>query len=307
MQVYQRTIAREVEFSGIGLHTGKKVSVRLVPAPADTGIVFVRTDLTGAPSIKASPRYLSRLFYATNLSDGTVSVQTIEHLMAALSALGIDNLFVYLNSEELPILDGSSAPYIYLFEEAGVREQAKKRKYALLKREVAVEFEDKRIVAEPHTSLVIDNTISFNHPYKKVRFQRLVYTHSLENFKEISKARTFCFYQEVEALRAAGLARGGSLENAIVIDDCGILNEGGLRLENEFVAHKTLDLIGDLYVLGYPLLAKITAYKTGHALNASLVKRIYAEKLYKLVELPDSSSEKGDLDFLTDEGLCETD
>ncbi|WP_456419180.1 UDP-3-O-acyl-N-acetylglucosamine deacetylase [Thermovibrio sp.] len=307
MQVYQRTIAREVEFSGIGLHTGKKVSVRLVPAPADTGIVFVRTDLAGAPSIKASPRYLSRLFYATNLSDGTVSVQTIEHLMAALSAFGIDNLFVYLNSEELPILDGSSAPYIYLFEEAGVREQAKKRKYALLKREVAVEFEDKRIVAEPHISLVIDNTISFNHPYKKVRFQRLVYTHTLENFKEISKARTFCFYQEVEALRAAGLARGGSLENAIVIDDCGILNEGGLRLENEFVAHKTLDLIGDLYVLGYPILAKITAYKTGHALNASLVKRIYAEKLYKLVELPASSSESDGLDFLTDEGFCETD
>ncbi|WP_456341522.1 UDP-3-O-acyl-N-acetylglucosamine deacetylase [Thermovibrio sp.] len=307
MQVYQRTIAREVEFSGIGLHTGKKVSVRLVPAPADTGIVFVRTDLAGAPSIKASPRYLSRLFYATNLSDGTVSVQTIEHLMAALSAFGIDNLFVYLNSEELPILDGSSAPYVYLFEEAGVREQAKKRKYALLKREVAVEFEDKRIVAEPHISLVIDNTISFNHPYKKVRFQRLVYTHTLENFKEISKARTFCFYQEVEALRAAGLARGGSLENAIVIDDCGILNEGGLRLENEFVAHKTLDLIGDLYVLGYPILAKITAYKTGHALNASLVKRIYAEKLYKLVELPASSSESDGLDFLTDEGFCETD
>ncbi len=307
MQVYQRTIAGEVEFSGVGLHTGKKVSVRLVPAPVDTGIVFIRTDLKGAPSIKVSPRYLSKLFYATNLSDGTVSVQTIEHLMAALSAFGIDNLFVYLNSEELPILDGSSAPYVFLFEEVGVKEQAKKRKYALLKREVSVEFEDKRIVAEPYAGLLIDNTISFDHPYKKVRFQRLLYTHSLENFKEISKARTFCFYQEVEALRAAGLARGGSLENAIVIDDCGILNEGGLRLENEFVAHKTLDLIGDLYVLGYPLLARITAYKTGHALNASLVKRIYTEKLYQLVELPAGEGRKGDLGFLTDEGLCQTD
>ena len=307
MQVYQRTLSQEVEFSGIGLHTGKKVSVRLVPAPADTGIVFIRTDLKGAPSIKVSPHYLSRLFYATNLSDGTVSVQTIEHLMAALSAFGIDNLFVYLDSEELPILDGSSAPYVYLFEEVGVRELSRKRKYALLKKEVVVEFEDKRIVAEPHHTLVVDNTISFDHPYKKVRFQRLVYTHSLNNFREISKARTFCFYQEVEALRAAGLARGGSLENAIVVDDCGILNEGGLRLENEFVAHKTLDLIGDLYVLGYPLLAKITAYKTGHALNASLVKRIYSEKLYDLVELPERNRGERGLDFLTDEGFCETD
>ncbi len=307
MQVYQRTLSQEVEFSGIGLHTGKKVSVRLVPAPADTGIVFIRTDLKGAPSIKVSPHYLSRLFYATNLSDGTVSVQTIEHLMAALSAFGIDNLFVYLDSEELPILDGSSAPYVYLFEEVGVRELSRKRKYALLKKEVVVEFEDKRIVAEPHHTLVVDNTISFDHPYKKVRFQRLVYTHSLNNFREISKARTFCFYQEVEALRAAGLARGGSLENAIVVDDCGILNEGGLRLENEFVAHKTLDLIGDLYVLGYPLLAKITAYKTGHALNASLVKRIYSEELYELVELPERNRGERGLDFLTDEGFCETD
>jgi len=307
MQVYQRTLSKEVDFSGIGLHTGKKVSVRLVPAPADTGIIFVRTDLKGAPSLKASPKYLSNLFYATNLSNGEVSIQTIEHLMAALSAFGIDNLYVYLNSEELPILDGSSAPYVFLFEEAGVKELSKKRKYARLKREVTIEFEDKRIAAEPYDSLVIDNTISFNHTYKKVRFQRLVYTHTLENFKEIAKARTFCFYQEVEALRAAGLARGGSLENAVVIDDYGILNEGGLRLENEFVAHKTLDLIGDLYVLGYPLLAKITAYKTGHALNASLVKRIYAEGLYQLVELPDVNEEGRAVELLPDEGLCQTD
>jgi UDP-3-O-[3-hydroxymyristoyl] N-acetylglucosamine deacetylase len=290
MQVYQRTISKEVEFSGIGLHTGKRVSVRLVPAPADTGIIFIRTDLKGYPSIKASPPYLSRLYYATNLSDGTVSVQTVEHLMAALSAFGIDNLFIYLNSEELPILDGSSAPYVYLFEESGVKELKKKRKYARLKREVKVEFEDKRIQAEPAPFLEIDNTISFNHTFKKVKFQRIVYRHSLDNFREIAKARTFCFYQEVEALRAAGLAKGGSLDNAVVIDDYGILNEGGLRLENEFVAHKTLDLIGDLYVLGYPLLAKITAYKTGQALNAALVKRIHGEGLFELVELDDNLS-----------------
>jgi len=292
MQVYQRTLASEVEFSGIGLHTGKKVSVRLVPAPPDSGIVFIRTDVKGSPSIKATPKNLSRLYYATNLTgENGVSVQTVEHLMAALSAFGIDNLYVYINSEELPILDGSAAPYVYLFEECGVQEQKKKRKYALLKREVLIEFEDKRLQAEPYREgLLIDNTISFEHPFKPVRFQRIVYEHTLQNFREIAKARTFCFYGEVEALRAAGLAKGGSLENAIVIDENGILNEGGLRLEKEFVAHKTLDLVGDLYILGYPLLAKITAFKTGHALNAALVKEIYFKKLYELVELPDGNS-----------------
>ncbi len=293
MEVYQKTIKKEVKFSGIGLHTGKKVNVKLVPAMANTGIVFVREDLNGK-EVKASPENLSRLFYATNLSNGEVSVQTVEHLMAALSAFGIDNLYVYLDSEELPILDGSSAPYIYLFEETGVKELKAKKRYAKLKRTVIVEYEGKRIKAEPHEELVIDNTISFDHTYRKVRFQRLVYRHSLENFKEIARARTFCFYHEVEALRAAGLARGGSLDNAVVIDDYGILNEGGLRMENEFVAHKTLDLVGDLYILGYPLLARITAYKTGHALNAALVKRIYAERAFEIVELEEPEApEKG--------------
>ncbi|WP_456456835.1 UDP-3-O-acyl-N-acetylglucosamine deacetylase [Thermovibrio sp.] len=306
MQVYQRTLAKEVSFSGIGLHTGKKVSVKLVPAPPDTGIFFIRTDLKGAPSLKASPKYLSKLFYATNLSDGKVSVHTIEHLMAALSAFGIDNLFVYLDSEELPILDGSSAPYVYLFEESGLKELPKKRKYARLKKEVFIEFEGKRIEAEPYFGLVVDNTISFNHTYKPIKFQRLVYTHTLENFKEIGKARTFCFYEEVEALRSAGLARGGSLDNAIVIDKYGILNEGGLRLEKEFVAHKTLDLIGDLYVLGYQLLAKITAYKTGHALNAALVNKIYSEGLYELIELEEDKSAKEREVGLSGE-LCQAD
>ncbi|MEO2083291.1 MAG: UDP-3-O-acyl-N-acetylglucosamine deacetylase, partial [Desulfurobacteriaceae bacterium] len=178
MEVYQRTIKKEIRFSGIGLHTGKKVNVRLVPAMANTGIVFVREDLNGK-EVKASPKNLSRLFYATNLSNGEVSVQTVEHLMAALSAFGIDNLYVYLDSEELPILDGSSAPYIYLFEETGVKELKAKKRYAKLKRTVIIEYEGKRIKAEPYEGLVIDNTISFNHTYRKVRFQRLVYRHSL--------------------------------------------------------------------------------------------------------------------------------
>jgi len=305
MQVFQRTLKKEVCFSGIGLHTGKKVNVRLVPAPPDTGIVFIRTDVKGSPSIKASPLHLSRLFYATNLSNGEISVQTVEHLMAALSAFGIDNLFVYLDSEELPILDGSSAPYVYLFEETGTKDLfPKKRKYLKLKTEILVEYENKRIKAEPADELIIDNTIAFDHTYKKIRYQRLVYVHSLENFKVISRARTFCFYHEVEALRAAGLAKGGSLENAIVIDKYGILNESGLRMENEFVAHKTLDLVGDLYILGYPLLAKVTAYRTGHALNATLVKRIHEERAYEIVELEEPSEKTNSLPAFGNEETC---
>jgi UDP-3-O-[3-hydroxymyristoyl] N-acetylglucosamine deacetylase len=302
-QLYQHTIAKEVTFSGIGLHTGKKVNVRLVPAPADTGIVFIRTDLKGAPSVKASPRHLSKLTYATSLSDGDVSIQTVEHLMAALSAFGIDNLLVYLDSEELPILDGSSAPYVYLFEETGIKElEHRKRKYIKLQREVLIERDGKRIKAEPANQLTIDNTIAFDHTYKKVRYQRLVYTHTLDSFKKISGARTFCFYHEVETLRALGLAKGGSLDNAVVIDSYGILNESGLRMEDEFVAHKTIDLIGDLYILGYPLLAKITAYRTGHTLNASLVRKIYEDGAYELIELDSSPSTEF---LLGDEEVCE--
>ena len=285
MQVFQRTVKESIKFSGIGLHTGKKVNVRIEPAKENTGIVFVRGDLKGSPSLKVSPEFLSKLFYATTLSNGEISVQTVEHLLAALSAFGIDNAYIVIDSEELPILDGSAAPYVYLLEETGIYEQSEKRKYMLLKQAVNIENDNKRISAEPHFKLEIDNTISFDHTYKKVRFQRMRYSHTLENFKNIAPARTFCFYQEVEALRAAGLAKGGSLENAIVIGEYDILNEGGLRLENEFVAHKTLDLVGDLYVLGYPLLAKISAYRTGHALNAAFVRTVYFQNLYEIVEL----------------------
>ena len=305
MQVFQHTIKRSVQFSGIGLHTGKKVNVRIEPAKENTGIVFVRSDVVGSPSIKVSPEYLSKLFYATTLSNGKVSVQTVEHLLAALSAFGIDNLYVILDSEELPILDGSSAPYLYILEEAEREKQSAKKKYLKLKRTVKVETEGKKIFAEPHSSLEIENIISFDHTYKKVRYQRIKYTHTLENFRKISVARTFCFYHEVEALRSAGLAKGGSLENAIVIGDYDVLNKEGLRLENEFVAHKTLDLVGDLYILGYQILAKISAYRTGHALNASFVKTVYYHKLYEVVEL-EPSLELPQLSFLPNSSVAES-
>ncbi len=283
MQVFQRTLANSVSFSGVGLHTGKKVNVRIEPAPADTGIVFIRTDIKGTPEIKACPENVSNLFFATNLEKDGVSVKTVEHLMAAFSAYGIDNAYVFVDSEEIPILDGSAAPYILLFEEAGVRRQNALRTYARLKSPVSVKIQDKFIKAVPHDRLVIKNVISFNHTYKKVRWQEIVYEHNLENFKNLGKARTFCFVEEVDWLRSQGLALGGSLENAIVIDKYDVLNPGGLRMENEFVAHKTLDLVGDLYILGMPLLAKISAFKTGHALNASFVKKIYFERLYEKV------------------------
>ncbi len=290
MQIYQRTLAKDIVFSGIGLHSGKKVNVRISPAPANTGIVFVRTDIKGSPSIKASPENLSKLFYATSLCKDSFCIDTVEHLMAALFAFGIDNAIIFVNGKEIPILDGSASPYIYLLEESGIKELKAKRKYAKLIRKVDISYEDKFIKAEPSNQLEIENTISFNSSYEKLRFQQITYKHSKKNFKEISKARTFCFFHEVEWFRSQGLARGGSLDNAIVIGKNGILNESGLRMENEFVAHKTLDLIGDLYILGYPLLAKITAFKTGHALNAALVKTIYNEKVFELIELEDKQS-----------------
>ena len=290
MQIYQRTFVNEVTFSGIGLHSGRKVNVKISPAPANTGIVFVRTDIKGSPSLKVSPQHLSKLFYSTNLCNDKVCINTVEHLMAALSAFGIDNAFIFIDSEEVPILDGSSSPYIYLFEEAGVKEQRVKRKYAKLKEKVSISYEDKFIKAEPSYGLEIDNTISFNCFYSKLRFQQMLYKHSKDNFKEISMARTFCFLHEVEWFKSQGLAKGGSLDNAIVISKSGVLNESGLRMENEFVAHKTLDLLGDLYILGYPLLAKITAYRTGHALNAALIRKIYSEKAYELIELEENGA-----------------
>ncbi len=293
MQVYQQTIEREVTFSGIGLHTGKKVNVRIVPAPVDTGIIFVRNDIPSLPEIKVSPENTTQLFYATNLEKDGVIVKTVEHLLAALSAFGIDNLYIYIDSEEVPILDGSSAPYIYLFENAGIKKQSRKRKYLKLKEHVEVKQEDKYITAKPSDVLSIKNTISFNHTYKKVRYQTIEYVHSLKNFEKLlSKARTFCFVEEVEWLKSKGLARGGSLDNAIVIDKYDILNPTGLRMENEFVAHKTLDLVGDLYILGHPLLADIEAYKTGHALNAAFVRKIYEEKLYEVIEFEEENEKE---------------
>ncbi len=306
MQVYQRTLAKEISFSGIGLHSGKRVDVRICPGPPDSGINFIRADLKGTPSLKVSPEHISKLLYATTLCREECCINTVEHLMAALSAFGIDNAFIYVNGEEIPILDGSASPYVYLIEEAGIREQGRKRRYARLKREVSVAEEEKSIKAEPSDRLIVENTISFNHPYRRVRFQQMVYEHSAENFKKIARARTFCFLHEVEWFRAQGLAKGGSLENAIVIGKSGILNETGLRMENEFVAHKTLDLIGDLYILGYPLLAKVTAYRTGHALNASLVRKIYSEKAYEIVEIEDSEKEKGE-PLTVDEKVLELD
>ncbi|SNR59780.1 UDP-3-O-acyl-N-acetylglucosamine deacetylase [Desulfurobacterium atlanticum] len=293
MQIYQQTVAREITFSGIGLHTGEKVNVRITPAPPDTGIVFIRNDIESLPEIKVSPENTTNLFYATNLEKDGIYIKTVEHLLAALSAFGIDNLYIFIDNEEVPILDGSAAPYIYLFESAGIKKQNRKRKYLKLKEIVEVKEEDKYLTAIPSNYLSVKNTISFNHTYRKVQYQTISYTHSLNNFvKLLAKARTFCFVEEVEWLKSKGLAKGGSLDNAIVIDKYNILNPTGLRMENEFVAHKTLDLIGDLYVLGFPLLAEIEGYKTGHALNAKLVKEIYARKCYELVELDDKSGTK---------------
>ena len=267
----QRTLRRESGCVGIGLHSGRKVRLTLKPAPADTGIVFERLDRNHF-EIPATSEHLARLSYATCLSKGEVRIETVEHLLAALATLGIDNAIVELDAPEVPIMDGSAAPFIYLIHEAGLRSLAKERSYLKLTRPIAVESEGRQVAAYPADSLRVSYTINFDHPL--LRHQQ----HSLEIDEssfvdELAPARTFGFLKDVEQLRQAGLALGGSLDNAVVLGEAGVLNNP-LRFPDEFVRHKILDLLGDLSLLGRPLLAHVVAVRAGHCLHAQLVRRI---------------------------------
>jgi len=268
---YQRTLKRESGCVGIGLHSGRKVRLTLKPAPAETGIVFRRLDRNHF-EIPATSEHLARLNYATCLSKGEVRVETVEHLLAALATLGVDNAIVELDAPEVPIMDGSAAPFIYLIHEAGLRRLSKERSYLKLTRPIAVESEGRQVAAYPADSLRVSYTINFDHPL--LRHQQ----HSLEidesSFvEELAPARTFGFLKDVEQLRQAGLALGGSLDNAIVLGEAGVLNNP-LRFPDEFVRHKILDILGDLSLLGRPLLAHVVAVRAGHCLHTQLVRRI---------------------------------
>lgn len=274
---FQRTIKEQISCTGIGLHSGEKVTMTLRPAPEDTGVVFVRKDRGADVFIKADIKNIADTRFATTLARNGVAVQTVEHLLAALSGLGIDNIFVDLDAAEVPVMDGSAAPFIFLLNKAGIASQKKFQPYLKVVKEVAVAEEGKSIFVKPSDQPAVTYSIDFHHPV--LGEQHLSYYMNEDNFsREIAKARTFGFLKEVELLRESGLAKGGSLDNAIVIADYRILNDGGLRYKDEFVRHKILDSIGDLSLIGMPFVGHLFASKSGHALNTKLVTKILEDR-----------------------------
>lgn len=271
----QLTIQRTVEAEGIGLHTAVRSRIRLAPAPADTGIVFRRTDLDHF-KIEAHVRNVARVSYATSLMKQGVLLSTTEHLLAALYSSGIDNVFVDIDAIEIPILDGSAEPFMEMLEAAGVRKLRRKRRYLKVLRPLEFEDAGRRIGIYPADDFEISCYVDFPHPL--IGRQKVKMAVSAGDFRqELAKARTFCFQRDIEPLRSMGLIRGGSLENAIVLTDQGVMN-GPLRFGDEFGRHKALDLIGDLALIGLPLLARVEAHKAGHALHTQLVTRLLADK-----------------------------
>ncbi len=275
----QRTLKNVIHATGVGLHTGDKVAITLRPAAPDTGIVFRRVDLDPPREIKALPHHVQDTRLSSTLEVDGVRVATVEHLMSALAGLGVDNAYVDLSASEVPILDGSAGPFVYLLQSAGIVEQPVAKKFIRITRPVEVHEGDKWVRFEPYHGFKIDFAIDFDHPViehtgKSVRIDFAEHAY----IREISRARTFGFMHEVEALRNMGLARGGSLENAVVLDEYRILNSDGLRYEDEFVKHKVLDAIGDLYILGHPLIGAFSAYKSGHALNNKLLRALLADE-----------------------------
>ena len=277
--IRQCTLKNVIHATGIGLHTGEKVYLTLEPAPADTGIVFRRVDLDPVVSIVARPENVSDTRLSTSLEKQGVKISTVEHLMSALSGLGIDNAYVELSAPEVPIMDGSAGPFVFLLQSAGILEQEKPKRFIRIKKPVCVKEGDKWAKLEPFNGFKVSFAIDFNHPILQKSIQMATVDLSTTSFvKEISRARTFGFIDELEVLRAAGLVQGGSYDNAIVMDGFHILNDDGLRYEDEFVKHKILDGIGDLYLLGAPLIGAFSAYKSGHSLNNKLLRKLTATK-----------------------------
>jgi UDP-3-O-[3-hydroxymyristoyl] N-acetylglucosamine deacetylase len=279
----QRSIRRQNSVAGIGLHSGNKVNLTLKPAPADFGIRFRRTDL-GDHEVPATVNNLAGIQLATGLARNSVSVETVEHLLAALVSVGIDNVIVELNSPEVPIMDGSAAPFIYLIHEAGVKSLNVPRKYLKIVRPISISRGDKRIALYPSDHFKVTYSISYDHPLLRHQSRTLRITE--ESFaEEIAPARTFTFLKDVEMLRQNGLALGGSLENAIVLGETGVLNE--LRFDDEFVRHKILDAVGDLALVGYPVIGHLVAHRAGHALHTEFAAKILEEtNAWRLVESP---------------------
>lgn len=287
--INQRTLKNVIRATGVGLHTGEKVYLTLRPAPVDTGVVFRRIDLDMPVEVPARADNVGDTRLSTSLEKDGVKISTVEHLMSAFAGLGIDNAYVDLTAPEVPIMDGSAGPFVFLLQSAGIQEQASAKKYIRIRKKLRLEDGDKWAQFKPLDGFKVSFTIDFDHPVIKNAVQIATVDFSTTSFvKEISRARTFGFMHDLEALRNAGLARGGSLDNAIVMDNYHILNEDGLRYEDEFVKHKVLDAIGDLYLLGHPLIGEFSAYKSGHELNNRLLRKLIADKsAYEVVSFDD--------------------
>ncbi len=288
--IRQRTLKNVIRATGVGLHTGEKVYLTLRPAPVDSGIVFRRTDLDPVVEVPAKPEYVGDTRMSTTIEKDGVRISTVEHLMSAFAGIGIDNAIIDLTAPEVPIMDGSAGPFVFLLQSAGIEEQSRPKQFIRVKKKVELSDGDKWVRFEPFNGFKVSFTIDFNHPIFQASTQVASVDFSTTSFvKEVSRARTFGFLQDLENLREAGLARGGSLDNAIVMDQFHILNEDGLRYEDEFVKHKVLDAIGDLYLLGHPLIGAFSAHKSGHALNNRLLRTIVADKeAWELVSFDDA-------------------
>ena len=274
----QRTLKTTIRASGIGLHTGRKVLMTLRPAPPNCGIVFRRVDLPEPVDIEARAENVGDTKLGTTLVNGSVRVATVEHLLSAFAGLGIDNAFVELSASEVPIMDGSAGPFVFLLQSAGIEEQNALKRFVRIRKHVEVHHGDKWARFDPFNGFKVNFEIEFDHPIFRRHMQRASMDFSTTSFlREVSRARTFGFMRDLETLRAQNLALGGTMDNAIVLDDFRVLNEDGLRYEDEFVKHKILDAIGDLYLLGHSLIGEFSGYKSGHALNNQLLRALMAD------------------------------
>ncbi|PHS74659.1 MAG: UDP-3-O-[3-hydroxymyristoyl] N-acetylglucosamine deacetylase [Porticoccus sp.] len=277
--IRQRTLNNMIRATGVGLHTGEKVYLTLHPAPVNTGIIFRRTDLDPVVEIHAKAENVGETTLSTTLVNGDVKVSTVEHLLSAMAGLGIDNAIIDVTAPEVPIMDGSAGPFVFLLQSAGIREQEEPKRFIRILKPVTVTDGDKSASLRPFNGFKVTFSIDFDHPVFHNRTLKAEVDFSTTSFvKEVSRARTFGFMHEIEYLRSMGLARGGSMDNAIVVDEYQVLNEDGLRYEDEFVKHKILDAIGDLYLLGNSLIGEFVAHKSGHGLNNASLRQLIAQK-----------------------------
>jgi len=296
--IKQRTLKNTIRATGVGLHTGDKVYLTLHPAEINTGICFRRVDLEQPVIIQATPENVGDTMLSTTLVQGEIKISTVEHLLSALAGLGIDNAVIDVSSAEVPIMDGSAGPFVFLIQSAGVAEQDAPKKYIRIKETIRVSDGDKWAEFEPFEGFKVSFTIDFEHPAFADHLKMATMDFSSTTFvKEVSRARTFGFMKDIEFLRENNLALGGSLDNAIIIDDDKVLNEDGLRYADEFVKHKILDAIGDLYLLGHSLIGQFKGYKSGHALNNQLLRTLLANQdAWEIVTF--ENEEKAPLSFM---------